>query len=69
VARRESDLNWEAQGNRLGDYLGVKPAVLVTKDRSIRLKAATVGVAAITTSIIKKVLIVLRRKSNLKGSS
>ncbi|XTI95820.1 hypothetical protein V2W45_1207211, partial [Cenococcum geophilum] len=38
------------------DYLGVKPAVFVTEDRAIRLKAAIIGVAAVTTSIIKKVL-------------
>jgi len=69
VAHRESDLNWEAQRNHLGDYPGAKPAILVTKDKSIKLKAATVGVATIATSIIKKVLIILRRKSNLEGSS
>ncbi|XTI90963.1 hypothetical protein V2W45_1243463, partial [Cenococcum geophilum] len=45
---------------------GAKPAVLITENRAIRLKAATVGVAAITTSIIKGVLIALRRKYNLK---
>jgi len=56
----------EARGNRLGDYLGVKPTVLVTQDRAIRLEAAIVGVAAVAASIIKKVLIVLRRKSNFK---
>jgi hypothetical protein len=46
---------------RLGDYLGAKPAVLITKDRAIRLKLPTVGVAAVTMSIIKKVLNALRR--------
>ncbi|XTI90772.1 hypothetical protein V2W45_1205345, partial [Cenococcum geophilum] len=55
VARRE-----KAQGNRLGDHPGAKPAVFITEDRAIKLKAATIGVAAVTTSIIKKVLIALR---------
>ena len=64
VARRESDLNREAQGNRSGDHPGAKPAVLVTEDRAMRLKAATVGVAAVATSMIKKVLIAPRRKSD-----
>ena len=50
----------------MGDYLGAKPAILITKDRAIKLKATTVGVAAIAMSIIKKVLIILRRKSDLK---
>ena len=66
VARRESDLNREARGNRSGDHPGAKPAVLVTEDRAMRLKAATVGVAAIATSMIKKVLIAPRRKSDLE---
>jgi len=35
------------------DYLGVKPAVLVAKDRAIRHKAAIVEVTAIVTSVIK----------------
>ncbi|XTI95101.1 hypothetical protein V2W45_1254364, partial [Cenococcum geophilum] len=43
---------------------GAKPAVLITKDRAIRLKATTIGVATIAIFIIKKVLIALRRKSN-----
>ena len=45
--------NREALESHLEDYLGVKPAVLVTDNRVIRLKAAKVGVTAITTSIIK----------------
>ena len=67
VARIESDLNREARRNRSGVHSGAKPAVLVTEDRTMRLKAATVGVAAVATPIIKKVLIVLRRKSDLEG--
>jgi hypothetical protein len=66
VARRESDLNREARGNRSGDHPGAKPAVLVTEDRAMRLKAATVGVAAVATSMIKKVLIAPRRRSDLE---
>lgn len=42
VARRESDLNRE---NCSGGHPGAAPAVLVTEDRAMRLKAATVRVA------------------------
>ena len=64
VARIESDLNREARRNRSGVHSGAKPAVLVTEDRAMRLKAATAGVAAVATSMIKKVLIAPRRKSD-----
>ena len=67
VAYRESDLN--QKGNCLGDHLGAKPTVLITKDKVIRLKAATVGVTTVATSMIKKVLIALRRKSDFEKSS
>ncbi len=69
VARRESDLNREAQGDHLGDHPGAKPAILVTEDRAMRLKAATVGVAAVSTSMIKKFLIAPRRKSDPEEKS
>ncbi|OCK77900.1 hypothetical protein K432DRAFT_406929 [Lepidopterella palustris CBS 459.81] len=55
VARRESDLNRDAESE-------AKPAVLVTEDRAMRIKAAAVGVAAIATSMIRKVLITPKRR-------
>ena len=66
VAYRESNFNQKAQGNHSGDHLGVKPAVFVTKNRAMRLKATIVKVAAIAMSMIKKVLITPRRKSDFK---
>ena len=44
----------------------MKSAIIITKDKAIRLKAAIIKVTAIVISIIKKVLIILRRKSDLK---
>jgi len=43
------------------DYLGAKPAVLITKNRAIRHKAAIVGVTAVVTSVIRQVLTALKR--------
>ena len=61
VARSESDLNQEARKNRSGDYLGAKPAILITEDRAMRHKAAKEGVTAVATSMIRQVLIALGR--------
>jgi hypothetical protein len=53
VARRQSDLNRQPSGNS-----EARPAVLVTEDKAMRMKAATAGVAAIATSMVKKWLII-----------
>ncbi len=67
VARRESDLNREARGNRSGDHPGAKRAVLVTEDRAMRFRAVEVGVATVATSMIKKALIAPRREAGPKN--
>ena len=57
VICRESHFNWKAWGG----YLGAKPIVFITEDRTIRSKAAIVGVAVPTIFIIKQVLNALKR--------
>jgi len=62
IVRRESDLNRQFSGKQMGNHSEARPAVLVTEDKAMRIKAATAGVAAIATSMIKKVLIAPRKK-------
>ncbi|TKA59490.1 hypothetical protein B0A49_12267 [Cryomyces minteri] len=57
TARRESDLirdgqRWPERTN-VG---GAKPAMLLTEDRNMRVKATTMGVASIATSMLRSVL-------------
>jgi hypothetical protein len=60
VARRQSDLNRQPSGSQQSNS-EARPAVLVTEDKAMRMKAATAGVAAIATSMMKKLLVPSRK--------
>jgi predicted ribonuclease YlaK len=46
-----------------------KPAVLVTEDRAMRLKASAYGVAAVAASMVRRVITPRRKRDSNKGSS
>jgi hypothetical protein len=60
VARGQSDLNWKHSGSQLSNS-EARPAVLVTEDKAMRIMAAKAGVAAIATSMVKKLLVPSRK--------
>ncbi|KAK5256285.1 hypothetical protein LTR16_003603, partial [Cryomyces antarcticus] len=70
IARRESDLmrdeqRWPERMN-VGD---AKPAMLLTEDRNMRVKATAMGVAAMATSMLRSVLTASRISSPGRMSS
>ena len=69
VSRRATDLS--SQGETEGSSSQVRPAILLTEDRSIRVKASYQGVAALATSVLKKLLTgsLRRRRSSSAASS
>jgi len=54
VSRRATDLS--SQGEHEGNISQARPAILLTEDRSIRVKASLQGVAALATSMLRNLL-------------
>jgi hypothetical protein len=69
VSRRATDLS--SQGEAEGSSSEARPAILLTEDRSIRVKARYEGVASLATSMLKKLLTgsLVRRRSLSVASS
>jgi len=69
VSRRATDLS--SQGEPEGSNSQAKPAILLTEDRTIRVKASSQGVAALATSVLKNLLTgsLRRRRSSSAASS
>lgn len=57
VARSQSDLNRRADKD-------AKPAIIITDDRMLRLKAKAQGIAAVATSFVSSILSAPRRLSH-----
>jgi protein SMG6 len=67
-AQLKRGIHQSADGDARGGDGRAKPAVLVTEDRAMRVKASAYGVAAVAASMVRRVIVPPRKRDSREDS-